>query len=108
MNKYFFYALSFTLFFFTSCAKEPSHSIRVNNQYIETINELKINSTDYGTVLSGSISDYKPINEGNFTMSGKMPSGATLTGSGTVTGKGTHLWTITISNAGLFTILEDR
>ena len=89
------------------CSLEPNHSIRVKNQYAEAINNVMIGSVSYGTVGSGSTTNYKPVDEGTHNISGTTISGNPLTGSLSVSGKGTHKWTMTITSSGVVEIKED-
>ena len=89
------------------CSLEPNHSVRVKNQYAEAINNVMIGSVSYGTVESGSTTAYKPVDEGTHTISGTSNSGNPLTGSLSVSGKGTHKWTMTITSSGVVEIKED-
>lgn len=100
--------LLFSMGLMSSCSKDPSHSIRFNNNYIETINDVKVNSTSYGNIDKGATTDYKPVDEGNFTLSGTTASGQPWTGGGTVNGAGKHKWTITIRDNGGINLAEDK
>jgi hypothetical protein len=100
--------VSVLAFFLWGCTEDPDHSIRIKNQYSEAMSEVKVNSVSYGQVETGATTGYKPVDEGNFTLSGATVSGLPLTGSGTVTGKGTHKWTLTITSAGGVTMVEDK
>ena len=94
---------------FTSCSFDPNHTIRVKNLYSEPFSNVSINSTSYGKVDVGSTTDYKSVDEGSFTLSGTtVTSKTSLSGSGTVTGKGTHKWTLVITSSGGVTISEDK
>ena len=92
----------------SNCTKSPNHSLRVNNSYHEDMSIVKVNSTSYGSVAIGATTDYKPIDEGNFTLSGSSINGLTLSGSGKISGKGTHKWTLTITSSGGVSIVEDK
>ncbi len=61
-----------------------------------------------GTVENGKVSNYYAINSGNFSISGMSSSGQNLSGSGSVSGRGTHKWTITLSSAGTLSISKDK
>jgi hypothetical protein len=89
------------------CLKDPNHSIRIKNSYSVAMSDVKINSTSYGRVEAGATTDYKHVDEGNFTLSGSSINGQALTGTGSVTGKGTHKWTLSIHNDGSIGIAED-
>jgi hypothetical protein len=69
--------------------------------------DVKINSTSYGSIAVGAVTDYKPVNEGSFGVSGSTVSGKPLSGSGSVSGSGTHKWTVTIHSSGLI-LVEDK
>jgi hypothetical protein len=89
------------------CSLEPNHSIRAKNNYYEAIFNLKAGTVNFGTVASGSTTSYFPIDEGSYTLSGNTVSGAPLQGSLSISGKGTHKWTMTIEASGTITIQED-
>ena len=93
---------------FNSCLKAPNHSMRIKNLYSVAMKDVNINSTSYGSILSGATTDYKPIDEGNFTVSGSTVNGQILTGSGTVSGNGTHKWTTVINSSGSLTLTSDQ
>jgi hypothetical protein len=107
-NKFYFLGILVAVILLSNCAKSPNHSIRVKNSYNEAMQDVKVNSTSYGSVGVGSTTDYKPVSEGSFALSGSTVSGKILSGSGTVSGKGTHKWTVTITSAGGVTIVEDK
>jgi len=97
-----------TGFFLNSCELEPDHSIRVKNDFSETINNVKIGSVEYGSVSYGSMTGYMPVEEGSHTLSGNSESGGTLSGSVSVEGNGEHNWTLTITSDGKVEIEEDE
>ncbi|MDZ7739447.1 MAG: hypothetical protein U5K32_10380 [Bacteroidales bacterium] len=89
----------------SSCEKEADHSIRIKNEVTETITGITIGSVSYGDVPSGSTTEYKPVEEGEHTLSG---GGGSLEGTVTVTGKGTHRWTLVIPSSGEVEVIEDE
>lgn len=100
MKKIVFLSVLIISFFFSSCLK-PKHSIRVRNEYAVAL-RVTIGPNDYGTVGAGSTSAYKSIPEGNHTISGDVQ------GSVSLTGKGKHNWTLTITSGGSVSIKEDK
>ena len=94
-------------FMLNGCELEPDHSIRIKNDFAETINNVKIGSVEYNSVNSGALTDYKPVSEGSHTLSGTSESGGTLSGSVSVTGNGEHNWTLTVKSDGNVEIEED-
>ncbi|MFW5877651.1 MAG: hypothetical protein ACOCUP_00920 [bacterium] len=92
----------------SSCEKEADHSIRIKNEIPETITGITIGSVSYGDVPTGSLTEYKPVEEGEHTLSGSSDSGGTLSGTVTVEGKGTHKWTLVITSSGDLEIHEDE
>lgn len=92
---------------FTSCLKE-NHKIRFQNNFSQTINNIVAGSAHIGTVGAGSTSGYFSINTGNFSISGSTPAGQQLTGSGSITGKGTHKWTLVLSGSGTLSLSLDK
>lgn len=105
--KYLFLILSLGLFI-NGCSLEPNHSIRIRNEYPETVKNLKVGAVSYSDVTSQSVTEYNPVNEGSHSLSGYTNSGQTLTGNVTVTGKGKHKWTIRILSAGTLEVKEDK
>ncbi len=93
--------------FLMSCLKEPDHSIRIKNNYSKAVNSVRIGSVSYGTISANSQSNYKPVDEGNYSLSGSTTSGERLTGSVGVSGKGKHDWTLTITSSGGIELKED-
>ena len=91
---------------FSACTK-ATHSIRITNNYTQAMTEVKINETSYGAVAINATTDYKPIDEGEFTITGTGSSGFILSGSGEVTGNGKHKWTLTIGSDGKLVKSED-
>jgi hypothetical protein len=102
------YSLFLVLTFLLSACLKENHSVRFKNNFSEQINSVKIGTADIGNVASGATSDYKSIQSGNFTISGTSASGQPLNGTGTITGKGKHKWTVTLSNSGTIGIAEDK
>ena len=97
----------FSTILFTSCLK-TEHYIRIQNLYTEAFSEVSVNGSSYGRIESGQTSTYRQIDEGNISISGTTMSGRILSGSGSITGKGTHNWTITISSTGTVGISENK
>ena len=95
------------LLVFGSCTKDPNHSVRFENQFSMKLYNVKIGKASYGTVVPKTITDYKPIDEGNFSISGTTDTIVVLTGSGTVSGKGTHKWTAKLNDFGSLEFKED-
>ena len=90
-----------------SCILEPNHSVRIQNNYSETVTGIRIGTTQYGDVRSGSITEYLPVDEGNSEVSGYTQSGYPVYGTVTINGYGTHNWTLTILQNGSFEIEQD-
>ena len=91
----------------TSCFK-ADHSIRVKNSFSQELVGLTINSTNYGNIAAGATTDYKPVEEGSFSISGSTSGNLSISGSGSVKGKGKHDWTLTVNPSGQFSIAEDK
>lgn len=108
MKKLLSVLLTVTLIFiFSSCLKE-NHSVRFKNDYSQAIHNVVAGNAQLGDVGAGGISGYKPINAGNFSISGTTTLGQLLSGSGSIKGKGTHKWTITLSSSGNISIALDK
>jgi len=95
------------MFLFSSCLKE-NHSIRMKNNFSEQLNNVRMGTAEIGSVPAGATSEYKSINTGDFTISGTTASGQNLSGSGTLSGKGKHKWTLTVDGSGQVKIVEDK
>ena len=91
----------------TSCTKSD-HSVRAKKLFTEPFTNISVNSASFGRVEAGATTTYRQIEEGSFTLSGTTQSGRPLTGSGKISGKGTHKWTITIATTGVASIAEDK
>ena len=91
----------------TCCVKE-NHTVRFRNSFNKTINNVVAGTAQLGTVKPGNTSEYKAIETGNFSISGSTDSGEKLSGSGSLSGKGKHKWTITLSSAGTISMSEDK
>ena len=108
MKKTFSRALIAAIVFtFFSCLKED-HKIRFKNNYSQVLYNVSAGSASFGTVVPGGVSGYQSVNAGNFTISGNTSTGQPLIGGGSVTGKGKHKWTLTLSAAGQVSIAEDK
>lgn len=92
---------------FSGCSLEPDHSIRIKNEFSLSILNVEIGSVSYGTVDSGETTSYKPVDEGTHNLAGTTSAGGELVGSVSISGKGTHKWTLTITAAGGVEIDED-
>ena len=98
----------FASIFLNSCLKGPNHSIRITNYYPEKINNIKIGSVGYGSVEYQKTTAYNPVEDGTHTLSGSSSSGGTLSGSVSISGRGTHKWTLTILSNGGLDFKEDK
>lgn len=84
----------------TSCLK-TEHKIRVTNNFPTPL-KVVCGPADFGSVATGTTTEYKLIQEGNNTLSGD------ITGNVVVDGAGKHNWTMTISSSGTFNFKEDK
>ena len=101
MKKLLSILLAFTFIIaLTSCLK-TQHSVRINNQFNRALT-VTVGSDDFGLVSPGLTTSYQNIPEGSSSLGGD------LTGSVSVSGKGTHKWTLTITSSGGFKIVEDK
>lgn len=105
-SKLFYSILLIGIFIFSSCLKER-HSVRLKNEYAYDVRNFTAGTANIGDVASGATSDYKSINTGNFTISGTTSNGQSVAGSGSISGKGTHKWTITLGANGTCSVKED-
>jgi hypothetical protein len=56
---------------------------------------------------TGQTTDYKSFSGRSFIISGQSDSGVPLNGTESVSGKGTHKWTITLNPDGTLGFAED-
>jgi hypothetical protein len=92
--------LAFFAFCVTSCTKEEDMQVRVRNNYPQALT-ITIGPTSYGSVASGTTTEYKEVPEGSHQITGD------ITGSITLEGKGKHKFTMTIDSNGSITLIED-
>ena len=97
-------AIGFTV---SSCSLDPDFSIRVKNEFAETVSNVMIGSVSFGDVSTSATTAYKPVDEGTHDLTGTTASSGNLTGTVSITGKGTHKWTLTILASGSVKIEED-
>ncbi|PKP37996.1 MAG: hypothetical protein CVT98_05490 [Bacteroidetes bacterium HGW-Bacteroidetes-15] len=102
-----FIALAVISLSISGCSFDPDHSIRIKNEYSELVLDVKIGSVSYGDVNSGETTSYKPVDEGTHNLAGTTASSGELIGSVSISGKGTHKWTLTITSSGGVEIEED-
>lgn len=69
---------------------------------------LRIGSANYGTVVPGAKTDYKPVDEGTHMISGFNESWETLSGSVVVSGNGTHKRTLIILSSETVELVKDK
>lgn len=95
-----------TLLLLLSGCFKPDHSVRFSNKFSLEMTNVTIGNASIGTVAPGETSAYKSISTGNFNISGQSATGH-LEGSGTISGKGKHKWTVTLGADGKITMQED-
>ena len=94
------------ILFLTSCRKED-YSVRFKNDYKEAINNVAAGNATLGRIEPGKVSDYQKFTGHSFMIAGTADSGLPLSGSESVSGKGTHKWTITLNSDGKIDFAED-
>ena len=92
---------------FVGCAKDPDNNLRIINTDSQSINNLSIGSVSFGDVNPNSTTSYKHIDEGTHNISG-MAGTSSLTGTCTISGNGTHNWTLTLNSSGKVDFTEDK
>ena len=106
-KKFKIIATLFAVLFLIACIKE-NHSVRVKNNLAADVNSVKFGTATVGFVASGQTSGYVHIDTGtNLSCTVNKAAGGSITGTGKISGKGTHKWTIYISINGALTIQED-
>jgi hypothetical protein len=101
-------AFTFVMVFFSSCLKDPNHSVRVKNQTGAVLVNVKIGNANFSRIEVGASSSYQPLDEGDFSVSGTSQNGGIIEGTGKVKGRGTHRWTLTVPANGLLSFIEDK
>lgn len=97
--------LLLVMFFIVSC--KDDFKVRVKNNYPATISDLKVGPASYGSLSSGSTSSYQDVAKGDNTLSGNASNGMRLSGSVSISGKGKHKFTVTLTSSGGASIKED-
>jgi hypothetical protein len=95
------------MFVFSGCLKED-HTIRFRNSFSESLNNVVVGQASFGTIKPGETTEYKSIETGSFELTGKTASGQDLIGSGNISGKGKHKWTLVLSAGGHISMSEDK
>ena len=81
--------------------------MRFKNDFNEIVQNVTAGNAYLGTVAPGKTSDYVPFAGSSFIISGMSVSGKQLNGTESVSGKGTHKWTITLKSDGTLGFSED-
>lgn len=92
--------------FVTSC--KDNFQLRVKNEYPTVLNNMTVGPANYGNISSGETSSYKEVSKGENSVSAYNPNGDHLTGSVSLSGRGKHKFTLTVTSAGGVTIKEDK
>lgn len=95
-----------SLLLFAACRKEK-HSVRFVNEYSEAMIDLGTGQNSFGPLNPGGITAYQSIPSGTFSIYART-SNQELKGTGLVSGKGTHKWTIIIEPQGTLSVNEDK
>jgi len=92
--------LALALFtFFTSCNKDPEHSIRIKNNSSGMITDAKIRDVSYGTIAIGETTDYQLLGEvNNETVSGTYENDFQFLLTVDIDRQGESNWSLTINN----------
>ena len=91
-----------------SILSEPNFSIRITNNYSETVNNVMVGTVSFGSISPSTTTSYRSIEAGDHTLSGTTPSGGNLSGTVTLSGNGTHKWTMTITSSGSLSLSLDQ
>ena len=74
-----------------SCNKPADHSIRVKNDSSSPIGTITIGALTFKDIKAKTATDYQSIPEGTYSVGGDIS-----TNEFTISGKGTHKWSIRI------------
>ncbi|MBT3209710.1 MAG: hypothetical protein HN704_18195 [Bacteroidetes bacterium] len=92
----------------TSCSKEevdpPDHSVRIENNCPYDLSSFYVGGNSFGYIITGETTTFQNITEGTHSVAGTIVGGASIFGSISVEGDGTHEWTIRIDFYGNFDI----
>ena len=84
------------------------YHLRINNGCVFDLINIRIGGTEYGTIKSGEITEYKSIPEGTHSIEGSTSSGSEIYGSYTFSLPGTHYWTVIFNQSGEWNVHEDE
>ena len=99
------FVITATVLLATSCKKPAVHSIRVNNSSSLAFQSIKVEGSAvvFADVKANSVSEYKSIPEGSYSLSGDL----NINGTFDISGTGTHKWSIKIVKSGEISVVED-
>jgi hypothetical protein len=100
------FLLLITVLIINGC-KKAEHSVRIKNEFPDPIVSIYFAEKDFGTIDAGTTSPYRSIEEGTHKLAGSTSSHISFENTFEISGKGEHLWTITISSTGASSIYED-
>jgi hypothetical protein len=98
--------ITLALFFFASCTK-PDHKIRFKNNFTQVVTSIAIGDATYTNIQIGTVTEYKSIDKGPFSVDGRTSSGI-ISGSGKIYGRGKHNWTVTLDASSKLGLKEDK
>ena len=103
--KIFFLAIIALALVSTSCKKPAEHSIRINNESSLPFQTIKIegSAVTFTDVKANSVTEYKAIPEGTYSLSGDLPSKGTFEISGT----GVHKWSVKIASDKSISVIDE-
>ncbi|HYC28327.1 MAG TPA: hypothetical protein VEB42_05910 [Chitinophagaceae bacterium] len=107
MNKIRLFLLMLPAALLLASCKED-HSVRFRNSFSQGLTNVSVGPAYFATVKAGQTTEYKAIETGNFEIKGKTDNGQVLSGSGSISGKGKHKWTVILSAAGTVSMSEDK
>ncbi|MBT3210145.1 MAG: hypothetical protein HN704_07300 [Bacteroidetes bacterium] len=111
MRKPIVYLVILLIALVTSCSKEevdpPDHKVRIENNCPFEISSFYVGSNSFGYIIFGETTTFQDIEEATHSIVGTLVGGASIFGSISVEGDGTHEWTIRIDFYGNFDITKD-
>lgn len=91
---------------FTSCKKDPNHSMYILNQHTELITNVWLGKVWFENIPPGGFTTTKKIDEGDFTLQVVMSNQQKISQTVSIKGEGTHKWKITVTSATTYTLSE--
>lgn len=96
----------FVIVLFTSCKKDPDHSLYILNQHSEIITNVWLGKIWFENIPPGGFTTTKKIDEGDYILQISMSYQPKISQSISIKGDDTHKWKITVTSATTYTLSE--